>query len=76
VVSEIGVNMDVFPTAKHLAPGQDLPLQMMKVPQEKVSKDFESRLLHQASFGTVCNRCRQKRETSRNPKPLLATEKA
>lgn len=76
VISEIGVCMDVFPTAKHLYSWAGLtPTNNESAGKKKVSKGFQSGGLYQTPFGTVYCRCSQKRKASGNKESLRMNQK-
>ena len=60
IISEIGTNMEAFPSAKHLYHGLGLHQPTMKAQGRKNMSGVQGRMLHQTAFSTVRKRCRKK----------------
>ncbi|MFQ7353481.1 MAG: IS110 family transposase [Coprococcus phoceensis] len=58
IISEIGTNMEAFPSAKHLCSWAGLtPTNNESAGKKKICPGLQSRMLYQAAFSTVRKRC-------------------
>ncbi len=61
IISEIGTNMEAFPSAKHLCSWAGLtPTNNESAGKKKICPGVQGRMLHQTAFSTVRKRCRKK----------------
>ena len=77
IISEIGVDMSVFPTSKHLCSWAGLtPQNNEERREEENHQNRQSRSLHQTAARSMCAQCNSSKKISRNPKPLPYSQKA
>ena len=77
IISEIGVDMSVFPTSKHLCSRAGLtPQNNESCRKEENHQNQQSRSLHQTFARPVCAQCNSFEKQSRSPHSLPQSQKA